>query len=442
MKTGTKSIKTAVKYNKPIAQHLVRRAKLGLPTTIIGMPGLAKNSVVKAIETICNVDGDINCVIINCQGIPETNSYNIFYAIRKELLKLIVDAPSFETYSYDENIYKVIDEIQGLLIELSKRKSRTLMLFKKFSQYKANNDVYGNINALRDYADKKVSFVFIDNAKLFKPKNGIKTYSVLYDQIMSTIIWMKLPKKNFFEDEIKYWQEYYGYKFPSELKEFIWQQTAGHPALLKHMISYFFENSTMDYELSTMTEHFTLNTKLEQILSVLDENEILALKKIAQSGTHSSITDSETITGLKNYDLIEETNSDFKIKIGLLNEYLLQDQNKFEVLPPTLQMPEAEIEQSYKLKLRYGEVYLNDRKLDEDFSEREYHILEHMAGKRGQICTRDELAKVIWKDDVTEKYSDWGLDQSISRLRKKLGDSGYSPKYIKTLRGRGFRLEF
>lgn len=441
MKTEIKSIRTAVKYNKPIAQHVVRRAKLGLPTTIIGMPGLAKNSIVKAIKTICNDDGDINCVVINSQGIPETNPYNIFYAIRKELLKLVIDAPSFEAYSYDENIYKVIDEIQGLLIELSKKKNRTIMLFKKFSQYKANNDVYGNINALRDYANKKVSFVFVDNAKLFKPKDGIKTYSVLYDQIMSTIIWMKLPGKAFFEDEIIYWQEYYGYKFPNELKEFIWQQTAGHPALLKHMISYFFENSTIDYELSTMTEHFTLNTKLEQILSVLNENDILTLKKIAQSGSHTGITDSETITGLKNYDLIEEDNGNFKVRIGLLSEYLLQDQNKFEVLPSTLKMPETEIEQSYKLKLQYGEVYLDDEKLNEDFSEREYHLLEYMAGKRGQICTRDELAKVIWKDDATEKYSDWGLDQSISRLRKKLGDSGYNPKYIKTLRGRGFRLE-
>lgn len=434
-------MRVAITYNKPIAQHVVKRAKHGLPTTIIGIPGLAKNSLAKAIINACDEDANMNCISINIQSIPKYNQYNIFYAIRKELLKAINDGPSLESYSYEENIFKVIDEIQGLLTELGKNGKRTLILFRKFSQYIANKDVYGNLNALREFGPKKVAFAFLDNARLFKPRRGIKQYSVLYDQLMSTVIWMKLPNKKFFEGEIEYWQQEYGYTFTEELKDFIWKQTAAHPALLKHMISYFFENSNIDYEISTMTEHFVLNTKIEQILSVLEDEEIVALKQIAQSGKHTQNKDSEVLIGLKNYDLIEDSEDGLKIRIGLLNEYLLQDENKYEVLQSKIQMPEKEIEQTFDLELKHGEVFLDDEKIDTDFSEREYHILEYMTGKRGQICTRDELAKVIWKDDATEKYSDWGLDQSISRLRKKLGDNGYKPKYIKTLRGRGFRLE-
>ena len=50
-------------YNKPVIEQLVKRAKLGLPTTAIGIPGLAKNSLSRAIIQKVNEDDEITGII-------------------------------------------------------------------------------------------------------------------------------------------------------------------------------------------------------------------------------------------------------------------------------------------------------------------------------------------------------------------------------------------
>ena len=51
--------------------------------------------------------------------------------------------------------------------------------------------------------------------------------------------------------------------------------------------------------------------------------------------------------------------------------------------------------------------------------------------------TRDDLAKTVWNGSpVTEQT----LKQRIRLLRAALGDDGHDPKYIATIRGRGYRM--
>jgi len=429
------------KNNGAIINHLIHRAKLNLPTTIIGIPGMAKRTLVKGLITEVEKDSTISCIAINAFAIPETNPYNIFYAIRKELLKIIPDAPPLGAYAFDDNILKVIDEIQGLLAELAKTGDTLLILFYNLSKYTGTLDVYSNINALRNLRYGNLGFVFIDNPQLFRVENGPRYYGNLYNQIMSTVMWLKMPTRKVFDEELYYWSKQYNYKFPKELQNFIWKQTAGHPALVKHMLAYFFENSSLNYELSVITEHFILNTNLEQILAALDKDEVKVLRQIAQSGQHSNTNNSDATTALLNYDLIERTKKGYKVKIGLLEDFLIRENNKFATVQSHLKLPKVEQEKTFNIKLQQGNVYIDGVKTETDFTEREYHVIEYLDSQRGNICTREEIAKVIWKEQVSEKYSEWGLDQTISRIRKKLGDNGYKSKYIKTLRGRGFKLK-
>jgi hypothetical protein len=429
------------KNNIAVIQHIIHRAKLALPTTIIGVPGLAKKDLVRNLTSVIAEDPEIAMISINVHGIPETHPYNIFYSIRKALLPLIKDAPPLGAYAFDDNILKVIDEIQGLLVEVAKQEKNLLIVFYNLSDYTGDIDVYSNIDALKNFKSGNISFAFVDNPQLFRIKNGPKKYGTLYNQIMSTVMWLKMPTRKIFDDELAYWSKEYNYKFPQELQNFIWKQTAGHPALVKHMLAYFFENSSLNYELSVITEHFILNTNLEQIIDALDKEEVETLRQIAQSGEFSNAKNNSTTDALLNYDLIERVKNGYKIKIGLLEDFLLRENNKFATVQSRLKLPQIEEEMTFDLKLQQGDVFIDGVKIDSTFTEREYHVIEYMASQRGKICTREQLADVIWKGNVEEKYSAWGLDQTVSRIRKKLGDNGYQPKFIKTLRGRGFKLE-
>lgn len=80
---------------------------------------------------------------------------------------------------------------------------------------------------------------------------------------------------------------------------------------------------------------------------------------------------------------------------------------------------------------------INGRELD--LTAREFEILETLAARPGMVFTRERLLEQIWG------YSYFGdprvVDVHVAKLRKKVEDDPGSPRFIKTIRGVGYKLE-
>ncbi len=70
-----------------------------------------------------------------------------------------------------------------------------------------------------------------------------------------------------------------------------------------------------------------------------------------------------------------------------------------------------------------------------EFTRREFEILWLLASKPGRVFTREEIFDRIWGNDVI--VGNRTIDVHIRKLRERLGD-----KYIKTLKGIGYKFEF
>lgn len=70
---------------------------------------------------------------------------------------------------------------------------------------------------------------------------------------------------------------------------------------------------------------------------------------------------------------------------------------------------------------------------------REFRLLEYLARHRGRVFTRDQLLDAVWKEScfVTPR----SIDVFVRRLREKIEKDPRHPRYIKTLRGVGYRFE-
>ena len=70
---------------------------------------------------------------------------------------------------------------------------------------------------------------------------------------------------------------------------------------------------------------------------------------------------------------------------------------------------------------------------------REFRLLEYLARHRGRVFTRDQLLDAVWKDScfVTPR----SIDVFVRRLREKIEKDPRHPRYLKTLRGVGYRFE-
>jgi DNA-binding winged helix-turn-helix (wHTH) protein/predicted ATPase len=68
---------------------------------------------------------------------------------------------------------------------------------------------------------------------------------------------------------------------------------------------------------------------------------------------------------------------------------------------------------------------------------RAFAVLRHLVEHPQRLITKDDLLAAVWRDTIV---SDAALDSCIRDLRRALGDSSRSPRYIQTVHRRGFRF--
>ncbi len=92
----------------------------------------------------------------------------------------------------------------------------------------------------------------------------------------------------------------------------------------------------------------------------------------------------------------------------------------------------------------FGEYFLDleTRKLSHDNvvvsdDEKTIQLLQQLCQSYPEVAEKQPLIDALWPDQVV---TDWSLSRLVSDTRQMLGDSGKDQGYIKTVRGRGFRL--
>jgi two-component system response regulator RstA len=68
----------------------------------------------------------------------------------------------------------------------------------------------------------------------------------------------------------------------------------------------------------------------------------------------------------------------------------------------------------------------------------EFDLLYLLASRAGEILTRDQMVQAL--RGIEWDGTDRSIDTRIVRLRKKLGDLGRDPRFIKSIRGAGYLL--
>ncbi len=92
---------------------------------------------------------------------------------------------------------------------------------------------------------------------------------------------------------------------------------------------------------------------------------------------------------------------------------------------------------TFELDLAAGELRKNGAKVR--LREQPFQLLVALAGRPGEVVTREELKEKLWPADTYVDF-DRSLNSAASKLRDALGDSASSPRFIETLPRRGYRF--
>jgi len=111
--------------------------------------------------------------------------------------------------------------------------------------------------------------------------------------------------------------------------------------------------------------------------------------------------------------------------LNRLRPFIAMEKNKILELGPI------------RLDLKERWVHCEDKR--ERLTPRLFVLLEKMMRHPGEMLIREDLFREIWETDYLGDMR--SLDVHISWLRQAIEENPRSPKYIKTERGIGYRLE-
>jgi len=69
----------------------------------------------------------------------------------------------------------------------------------------------------------------------------------------------------------------------------------------------------------------------------------------------------------------------------------------------------------------------------------EFRLLDYFARHIGRVFTRDQLLDSVWRD--TAYVTPRSVDVYVRRIREKIEPDPENPRYLKTVRGAGYRFE-
>lgn len=82
-------------------------------------------------------------------------------------------------------------------------------------------------------------------------------------------------------------------------------------------------------------------------------------------------------------------------------------------------------------------VYVNRRMVE--LSDKEFALIDYLYMHTDQVCSRAELVHAVWPDWQGEIF-DYQIESLVRRLRQKIEAAPEEPRFIITVRGKGYQL--
>jgi DNA-binding winged helix-turn-helix (wHTH) protein len=86
-----------------------------------------------------------------------------------------------------------------------------------------------------------------------------------------------------------------------------------------------------------------------------------------------------------------------------------------------------------------GEVWIDGEHVP-SLTDLEYRLLLLVYGRSNKICDKYQIVEAVWGQDYIDEVDDARIEKLISRLRSKIERDAANPKYLITVRGRGYKL--
>jgi len=381
-----------IPIKKGLLTEVIDTIKLGQDVTCVSLPRSFRTSFASQLQ---NPAQDL----IDFTGedfFKETIFIIVDLSLELDILKELLDQ-NIGQYSNEESLVKKLRSI----VDSGKR---VVFIVDNFSFNSSESLKYLiNLSLLNT---KRIGFLFLTlYSDFYLNENVEKTVSPQFYRNIFRIPY--LDKEETFEwidaksSQVKI-------KVNNENKQKIWEFSGGIPLIISHFVRLLARYSTVD-------EILLLNETKEKLSSlwnsfVDEEKSVIRLPSLAAQNNESR----EILNSFIEMGVFSKDNNLIGSWLKLLN------------VSPNL------------ISIDKGDITIGGMSVNSKLTGTELKILTELQVNKK--ISRDEIAKSIWGDYAKASFSDYAIDQAMSRLRKKLTSLGFSADYIKTIKRFGFQI--
>jgi hypothetical protein len=383
------------KYLEQLCQKVFGSCKNGSDVVLVALPGQGHVALVESLIGTRSIPYKRTDILKEYFGKEDKRSLCIVLDPR-----LYTDDLSFDDFNQDffdqiKNNISISTKLKNLLSECQFRKDKaqlheliTHLTGKGFTLYcffktvptflDINNKILHYIYSLQSIFSNRFRVIYS-----FYKYDSTLVPADLRNEFPQTVIYVKpLP-----EMEVQYQAERFFNEFKKDLpsREVIHQVFLMSGGVAGIMKSLFVELSKGNKE-EIFKEVYPLKAcaYLEEIKDMLSRQDLIELATLQNSSFNSRNKSYLTETGLAD--------------IPMIINYIL----------------------SQTIHKRVHTDIIIDQKFVKNLSPTLFKLYELFSGNRGKLLTREEIARALWGEDYSSRYSDWAIDRYIADFRKKV----------------------
>ncbi|HZD44373.1 MAG TPA: winged helix-turn-helix domain-containing protein, partial [Methanomicrobiales archaeon] len=313
-----------------------------------------------------------------------------------------------------------------------------VFLFDEFDEpfEQIDGRAFLNLRALKDKYRERLSYVTATNHRLSNIRRGrdVDEFIELFEPFTRFLGPLDSPEV----DEVIAWVATQGdYTFDDEDRSFLHYQADGHLGLLLSICRALGEvtGATVRDPGQDWLIHRQVREQLDGDLNVQGE-----CRKLWDDLTEEEHDALIAIVGGDGE--VDERARDSLASKGLIHhgEELLFSP-VFEGFVRRQRLTRHRRSEGVRVDVESGSVWVDGRQTA-TLTDLEYRLLLLLYGRPNQICDKYQIVESVWGEDYIDQVDDARIDKLLSRLRAKIEPDARNPRYILTVRGRGYKLVF
>lgn len=393
-------------------------------------------------------------VYIDCNQMVEMSDHGFYELVLRTLLEAappLSDLPELQaayatTVAPHSDFEVPLSFNRGLTSVLQTTEYKLILLFDEFDEpfMQMASRVFLNLRAFKDRYGGSLAYVTATQQPLRRRR--LEDHCGEFCELFSHHSWHLAPLTR--PDVERFVRDYmaaFEVDFVAADIDFIYSWAGGHPRLLDgvcRILERALENVAQ--EQAEAAERWQLHKIVARRLLVADEltlecekiwsklnqaeQNALSFITVGDSSPREAAPAEATLAGLRRQHLIMKGAGQFQLFCRLFADFVRR--KTVAALPNAGQLT---------LDADRGEVLVDGQPV-ETLTNLEYRLMTLLFAQQDKIVDKYQIVTSVWGEGYIDAVDDARIEKLVSRVRQKIENDPSSPKFLTTVRGRGYKL--